>query len=177
MSLAQTRLREEHRAFRKERPFGFWARPSPIANGELDLMRWEACIPGKEGTMWEGGEFLLNMTFTEDYPTKPPKCQFHPVLFHPNIYPSGTVCLSILNDEKDWRPTITIKTMLLSIQELLNNPNEKDPAQKEPYETYLRCKIEYEKRVRADVAKFHQPRRRSDPIVPCVIKPVQPNAT
>lgn len=27
----------------------------------------------------------------------------------PNVYPSGKVCLSILNDEKGWRPGITIK--------------------------------------------------------------------
>ncbi len=30
-------------------------------------------------------------------------------LFHPNIYPSGNVCLSILNEEEDWKPCITIK--------------------------------------------------------------------
>ena len=28
---------------------------------------------------------------------------------HPNVYPSGTVCLSILDEDKDWRPAITIK--------------------------------------------------------------------
>jgi ubiquitin-protein ligase len=32
-----------------------------------------------------------------------------PPLFHPNVYPSGTVCLSLLDEEKDWRPAITIK--------------------------------------------------------------------
>lgn len=30
-------------------------------------------------------------------------------LFHPNVYPRGTVCLSILEEDKDWRPAITIK--------------------------------------------------------------------
>jgi ubiquitin-protein ligase len=29
--------------------------------------------------------------------------------FHPNIYPSGTVCLSILNEDEDWKPSITVK--------------------------------------------------------------------
>ena len=48
------------------------------------------------------------MEFSEDYPNKPPKCKFAPVLFHPNIYPSGTVCLSILNEDEDWRPSLTI---------------------------------------------------------------------
>ena len=35
------------------------------------------------------------------------KCD--PPLFHPNVYPSGTVCLSLLDEDKDWRPAVTIK--------------------------------------------------------------------
>jgi hypothetical protein len=38
-----------------------------------------------------------------------PAGKFTPTLFHPNIFPSGTVCLSILNEEKAWVPTITVK--------------------------------------------------------------------
>jgi len=71
-----------------------------------------------------------------DYPSRPPKCEltdtrhmtfristvindvtslsritgkFTPPLFHPNVYPSGTICLSILDEEKAWKPAITIK--------------------------------------------------------------------
>lgn len=36
-------------------------------------MRWKCFIPGKEGTIWEGGFYPLSMEFTEDYPAKPPK--------------------------------------------------------------------------------------------------------
>ena len=39
--------------------------------------------------------------------------KFVPTLFHPNIFPSGTVCLSILNEEKAWVPTITVKQVRL----------------------------------------------------------------
>ena len=81
------------------------------------------------------------LQFSEEYPSKPPKCKFTPPLFHPNVYPSGTICLryectgmihdpniviftfenswygsSILNEEEDWRPAITIKQMLMGIQ-------------------------------------------------------------
>lgn len=40
--------------------------------------------------------------------------KFEPPLFHPNVYPSGTVCLSILEEDKDWRPAITIKQVWIA---------------------------------------------------------------
>ena len=82
--------------------------------------------------------------------------QFTPVIFHPNVYPTGTVCLSILSEEKDWKASITVKQILLSIQELLNNPNVKDPAQKEPYELYVRDKAAYEVKVRELAKSQHR---------------------
>ena len=69
-------------------------------------------------------------------------------LFHPNIYPSGAVCLSIINEEEDWRTSLKVKDILLGIQELLGNPNEKSPAQKEAYEVYVKNKEEYKRRVK-----------------------------
>ncbi len=56
------------------------------------------------------------------------------------------MCLSLLDEEKDWRPAITIKQILLGIQELLNEPNPKDPAQAEAYAIYMQDKVEYDKR-------------------------------
>lgn len=79
----------------------------------------------------------MSMEFTEEYPSKPPKCKLPPHFFHPNIYPSGTVCLSILNEDEDWRPSITIKQILLGVQELLNTPNPDSPAQAEPYQLFV----------------------------------------
>jgi len=154
MSLALARLREERKAWKRDKPFGFWARPATSLDGSLDLMRWEAAIPGKADTLWAGGEYRLQMIFTEDYPSKPPKCQFTPVLFHPNIYPSGTVCLSLLNEEKDWRPSTTFKQILLAIQELLDHANPNDPAQKEPYELYVRDRAAYDRRIKEQAARF-----------------------
>lgn len=65
--------------------------------------------------------------------------QFDIPLFHPNVYPSGTVCLSILNADKahfGWKASITIKEILLGIQHLLGNPNWNDPAQADPVYAY-----------------------------------------
>ena len=96
--------------WRKDHPHGFSAKPVLAEDGETqNIFKWECKIPGKAEvrglnsnlvkTPWEGGEYKLMMDFSEEYPNKPPRCYFQPTLFHPNIYPSGTVCLSILNED------------------------------------------------------------------------------
>ena len=109
MNIAKLRLMQERKNWRKEHPYGFTAKPVAIPNGDgYDLFNWNCKIPGKKGSHWEGGVFNLSMEFFNEYPNKPPKCKFTPVLFHPNIYPSGTVCLSILNEDEDWKAALTI---------------------------------------------------------------------
>ncbi len=65
---------EERKAWRRDHPYGFFARPVSNGDGSSDIMKWEAGVPGKEGTDWEGGVFKVSMEFSEDYPSKPPKC-------------------------------------------------------------------------------------------------------
>ncbi|GFF26378.1 SUMO-conjugating enzyme ubc9 [Aspergillus udagawae] len=182
MSLCLNRLTEERKQWRRDHPFGFYAKPHRTPQGVLDLKRWECGIPGKANTLWEGGLFKLDVVFPDEYPTKPPKCTFFPSdywhdifihiatssasieivesdvandtgkfvppLFHPNVYPSGTVCLSILNEEEAWKPAITIKQILLGIQDLLDDPNPESPAQAEAYNLFKKDRPAYERRVR-----------------------------
>lgn len=139
--------------WRRDHPFGFYARATPNGDGSSNLMKWEAGIPGKEGTEWEGGVYKVSMEFSTDYPSKPPKCKFTPPLFHPNVYPSGTICLSILNEEEGWRPAISVKQILLGIQDLLDDPNPNSPAQSEAYNLFINNKTEYKQRVRQEAKK------------------------
>ncbi|XP_078487406.1 SUMO-conjugating enzyme UBC9-B-like [Ciona intestinalis] len=152
--IATARLSEERKSWRKDHPFGFVAKPTKNPDHTLNLMNWECAIPGKKGTSWEGGLYKIRMIFKDDYPSSPPKCRFEPALFHPNVYPSGTVCLSILDEDKDWRPAITIKQILLGIQDLLTEPNINDPAQAEAYAIYSQNKVEYDKRVKEQAKQF-----------------------
>ncbi|KAL8833691.1 MAG: hypothetical protein Q9170_004136 [Blastenia crenularia] len=157
MSLCQNRLQEERRQWRRDHPFGFFAKPVRTAQGVLDLKNWECGVPGRDKTLWEGGLFKLVVAFPDEYPTKPPKCKFVPPLFHPNVYPSGTVCLSILNEEEGWKPAITIKQILLGIQDLLNDPNPESPAQAEAYNLFKKDRQAYEKKVKQIVKENPAP--------------------
>ena len=109
--------------------------------------KWEAQIPGVPGTDWEGGLYKLTLTFPSDYPSKAPICKFTPPLFHPNLYLSGTVCLSIVN-EGGWSSAITIKQILLGIQDLLDHPNPHDPAHREAIECFMKNRPLYRKKIR-----------------------------
>ncbi|KAF7809851.1 soyasapogenol B glucuronide galactosyltransferase-like [Senna tora] len=160
--IARGRLTEERKAWRKNHPHGFVAKPETLPDGTVNLMVWHCTIPGKPGstenegrassiysgffqvtnlTDWEGGFFPLTLNFSEEYPSKPPKCKFPQGFFHPNIYPSGTVCLSILNEDSGWRPAITVKQILVGIQDLLDQPNASDPAQTDGYHLFIQLKL------------------------------------
>jgi len=147
--IAQGRLSEERKAWRRDHPFGFIARPIKNSDGTMNLAKWEFSFPGKKGTAWEEGLYKGTMEFTDDYPSTPPNVHFATPFFHPNVYPSGLVCLSILDVTKDWRPALSIKQILLGLQELLNDPNLASPAQEDAYVCYKKDNAEYEKRVRA----------------------------
>jgi ubiquitin-protein ligase len=46
------------------------------------------------------------------------------------------VSLSILNEDEAWKPAITIKQILLGIQDLLDDPNPDSPAQAEAFNLF-----------------------------------------
>jgi len=58
-----------------------------------------------------------------------------------------------LNEEEGWRPAITVKQLLLGIQDLLDEPNPHSPAQSEAYELFMKNKAEYKRRVKAEAQK------------------------
>lgn len=106
---------------------------------ESNLLEWEVSIFGPPDTLYQGGYFKANMKFPLDYPFSPPSFRFLSTFFHPNIYINGDVCISILhppvNDPSSgedpserWNPTQTVRTILLSVISLLNEPNISSPA-------------------------------------------------
>lgn len=68
--LAIGRLMAERKNWRKDYPEGFYARPIKKADNSTDMMVWEAGIPGKAGTDWEGGMYKVLLEFSEEYPIK-----------------------------------------------------------------------------------------------------------
>jgi len=64
------------------------------------------------------------------------------------------VCLSILDEEKDWKASLNIKQVLIGIQDLLSNPNPRDPAQAEAYQDYISNREQYNAKCKKQAQKF-----------------------
>jgi ubiquitin-conjugating enzyme E2 I len=156
-SLARSRLTSERKQWRKSHPHGFYARPATNPDGSMNLFVWKCGIPGKKGTPWEGGTYPLTMTFPDDYPSKPPKCAFDAPIYHPNVFPSNSICLSILSEDKDWKASLTVKQLLLGIQDLLDDPNVNDPAHPDAYRLYLQDRNAYKQKIIAQSKQFPPP--------------------
>ncbi|KAK8558647.1 hypothetical protein V6N13_098294 [Hibiscus sabdariffa] len=76
-------------------------------------------------TVFEGKEYKLSLAFPNDYPFKPPKVKFETACFHPNVDVYGNICLDILQDK--WSSAYDVRTIVLSIQSLLGEPNISSP--------------------------------------------------
>jgi len=105
------------------------------------------------------GCFKALMTFPPTYPIMPPSLKFITKLFHPNVYPSGEVCISILHPPEDdkygyesaaerWNPVQTPETILLSVISMLGSPNDESPANVEAGKMWREDRKEFRKRVR-----------------------------
>jgi len=106
---------------------------------DSNIYEWEITIIGPENTLYEGGLFKVHLTFPRDYPLQPPKMQFKTEMWHPNVYPSGLVCISILHPPEEdkygyedagerWLPVHTPHTILLSVISMLSSPNDESAA-------------------------------------------------
>jgi ubiquitin-protein ligase len=74
---------------------------------------------------YEGLEYRLKITFPSDYPYKAPTIKFVTPCFHPNVDEHGNICLDILKEK--WSAAYNVRTVLLSLQSLLGDPNNDSP--------------------------------------------------
>ncbi|KAE8723714.1 Ubiquitin-conjugating enzyme E2 7 [Hibiscus syriacus] len=68
---------------------------------ENNIFEWSVTIIGPPDTLYEGGFFNAIMSFPPNYPNSPPTVKFTTEIWHPNVYPDGRVCISILHPPGD----------------------------------------------------------------------------
>lgn len=103
------------------------------------------------------------MTFTEEYPYSPPGFKFQIPIYHPNIYPDGRVCISILHQPGEdlmsgeaaserWSPLQGVESVLRSVLLLLDDPEISSPAHVDAGVMYRDNRAEYNKKA-ADIVE------------------------
>jgi ubiquitin-protein ligase len=105
-------------------------------HNETNFLKGHVLICGPQDTPYEFGFYFFDVLFPDNYPISPPKLTFktydthNNTRFNPNLYRNGKVCISILNTWRGegWTSCLTLKTVLLSVQTVLN----KNPLMNEP---------------------------------------------
>ena len=116
--------------------------------------------------MWYPGVYEGRLSFTADYPVRPPSFKFKPIegkpLFHPNVYTDGNIGMSIINPPEsthgygkggNWSISITIKQVLLAVQLFMDEASGYAAGREEAYRLYNHDRAEYNRRVKQQVAK------------------------
>ena len=99
-----------------------------LYNGPEDLMNFKITVTPDDG-MYKRGVFVFDFKVPKTYPHDPPKVQCETTVFHPNIDMEGHVCLNILRE--DWKPVLTMSSVIMGMQFLMLEPNADDPLNKE----------------------------------------------
>ncbi|KAL4575105.1 hypothetical protein LXL04_021946 [Taraxacum kok-saghyz] len=134
---------------------------------ESNLFEWSVTIIGPPDTLYDGGFFNAIMTFPQNYPNSPPTVRFTSEVWHPNVYPDGKVCISILHPPGDdpngyelaserWTPVHTVESIVLSIISMLSSPNDESPANVEAAKEWRDRRDEFRKKVGRCVRKSQE---------------------
>lgn len=159
----------------------------PKLNNEENLFEWEVALFGPPETLYEGGYFKVLVKFPPDYPYSPPTVRFISKVWHPNVYENGDLCISILHPPIDdpqsgelpcerWNPTQNVRTILLSVVSLLNEPNTYSPANVDASVMFRRWKDskgkdrEYENIIRKQVIASKADAEKDGVVVPTTME-------
>jgi ubiquitin-conjugating enzyme E2 G1 len=103
-----------------------------------NFYKWDIVMIGPPDTVFEGALIKACIEFPNEYPNKAPQFKFVTSLYHPNVYPDGKVCISILHEGVDefgyesiserWNPSQSVNSILISILSMLSSPNFESPA-------------------------------------------------
>ncbi|KAJ7332287.1 hypothetical protein JRQ81_014467 [Phrynocephalus forsythii] len=115
-----------------------------------NLFKWIGTIHGAAGTVYEELRYKVSLEFPSGYPYNAPTVKFLTPCYHPNVDLQGNICLDILKDK--WSALYDVRTILLSIQSLLGEPNIESPLNTDAAELW-KNQTAYKKHLHETYAK------------------------
>ncbi|KAG2428907.1 hypothetical protein HYH02_014229 [Chlamydomonas schloesseri] len=103
-------------------------------DGKDKLMHFFIAIRPDEG-IYRGGKFNFEFNIPPGYPHDAPKVLCTTKVYHPNIDLEGKICLNILRE--DWKPVLSISSVIYGLQFLFLDPNPDDPLNKEAAQMFV----------------------------------------
>jgi len=125
-----------------------------VAMKPTDDFVFHVTIAGPEGSPFEGGTFLLEITCPDAYPVESPKLQFVTQIDHCNI-DGGVPCPDLTSTGNSWSPASNIKGVLMLLMGLLKEqdmtkPLRDDLATMDEAARFAKCKATTEAHATAD---------------------------
>jgi ubiquitin-conjugating enzyme E2 S len=105
-----------------------------------------ALITGPEGTPYSGGNFRMKLVLGQEYPNVPPRGFFLTKIYHPNVGPTGDICVNTL--KKDWSSETTLKHVLQVIRCLLIVPFPESSLNDEAGKLFMESYDEFARRAK-----------------------------
>jgi ubiquitin-protein ligase len=101
---------------------------------ESNPQDWKLVLLGPTGCPYEGYTFVLSMQFPADYPFHPPNVRFITPIYHCNVNKTGKICHSVLSH--NWSPAITVKEVMIHLNNMLIEPNIDDQIENSVAQDY-----------------------------------------
>jgi ubiquitin-conjugating enzyme E2 D/E len=143
--MAQKRIQKELLTMQKD----------PLEEMELqsgeDLHSWQLLLKGTGE--YAPGTYKLQLLFPQEFPFKPPQVKFLTRIYHPNIDQDGQICLQLLKPDK-WKPSTSVRQLLLEIIALIHNPNPDDPLEPSIAQIYTQDRELYRKNVNEWIKRY-----------------------
>jgi len=156
--MAIKRLQNEFKQYLKDPSLHY-----SISPDNTNFLLWNVLLFGPQETIFADGVFKCQLEFTKNYPNTPPKFKFIDNFYHPNIYPDGRVCMSILHDGEDsygyehiserWTPSHSVNSILISLLSILTEPNLESPANVDASKLWKTNFNEYKKIIYKKIAE------------------------
>ncbi|KAJ7566112.1 hypothetical protein O6H91_02G088800 [Diphasiastrum complanatum] len=118
-------------------------------HGKDNLLNFEIAIQPDEG-FYQGGTFVFSFQIPTIYPHEAPKVKCRTKVYHPNIDLDGNVCLNILRE--DWKPVLSINSIIYGLQYLFLDPNPDDPLNHEAAQVLRDHPWQFEANVRKSIS-------------------------